>query len=621
MRMPAGYLSFLRRASILSALLIGACTTPQPSTQSPDDPPTQTVDDTPTAPADDSPEDGEQADTRAPETSITAGPSGSIELTEATFTFSCDEADCDFECQLGSAAWSECSSPQRLTPLRPGSHSWSVRARDAAGNVDASAATRGWTVDPPYSLTVSSERIAQAGLDPVRFTAQLRQGGWPASGRPLTVTVPRGTRSAITDGGDGSYAWTVTPASSGIFPVTVALDDISVTREALVMATVADGLGQPMLVAGDVNTEGYEDGATISPDGRYLFVQYGPLYFSGIFNHASICAEAGWSMYDLTTCPGKTDSELVFQTIGPYANAQRPLFPTAGIVDGMLSHLAITIPTVINGLVRFPTVFYGFRRQADGSFREPFKVAFDDAYGTNGPFGLSFQMLDDTHARFLVAWDNYFNSLGDDKPDIYHGLITMDTTTNLGDVVYTGQYFESIDPHIAPVGFDSHAGVQGNPHLYYDATGTVQSIWTDDEQISHDLTVYRLSSGSFPDGSWDPVTLPAKINTAANESQPFFTGSHLILNRDVSIVAHAYLGSGGHDYHLDSSWGDAVTLLASGDLAEHGLFGVGEPTVARFEGKTYLYFIYVENRSIRPSGRFDMDLGAAYVEIPGSYLP
>ncbi len=375
-----------------------------------------------------------------------------------------------------------------------------------------------------------------------------------------------------------------------------------------------------------VNTDGYEDGITITPDGEYLFIQYGPVYFSGVLLHSTICAEAGWTLYNLETCPGKSDSSWVFGTRGPYSAPLRPGFPTGSIANGTLTHIDIEVPGVAKGIALFPTVFYGFKRQADGSFAEPFKLAFNDSRGANAPFGLSFQMNGPHSADFVVAWNNYFGDLGDDTPDIYHGSITMGQNTSLGDVVYEDGFFSSIDPAISPVGFDSHMGVQGNPHLYYDDFGDVQSIWVDDEQDAHAITVYVRTAGVFPQGTWEPVLLPGTINPytpggdeALRSSQPFFDGSRLFLNRGTRIVYHAYTGT--HDsagYSNPANWGAEVVVLASTDgAAMGGIFGVGEPTLAQRDGRTWLYFAYVETRAAGTgTGRYDFKIGAAFVEIP-----
>jgi hypothetical protein len=87
-------------------------------------------------------------DATAPQTTIDGGPSGAVNETSATFTFSSSEAGSSFECKLDGGAWDSCSSPEALTSLSDGPHTLSVRATDAADNTDPTPATRTWTVDP-----------------------------------------------------------------------------------------------------------------------------------------------------------------------------------------------------------------------------------------------------------------------------------------------------------------------------------------------------------------------------------------------------------------------------------------------------------------------------------------
>lgn len=85
-----------------------------------------------------------------PDSTITSGPTqgGFVESATATFGFS-SEAGATFECKLDGGTFASCVSPKTYTPLANGSHTFSVRATDAAGNEDATPAQRTWTVDAP----------------------------------------------------------------------------------------------------------------------------------------------------------------------------------------------------------------------------------------------------------------------------------------------------------------------------------------------------------------------------------------------------------------------------------------------------------------------------------------
>jgi len=473
-----------------------------------------------------------------------------------------------------------------------------------------------------YSLTFTMTRLPQTGLDPFRVRSTLTKNSAALSGQTLTLTIPKGSVSAVTDNADGTYDFVVTPTTTGTYPVTVACAGQTFTRKAVVIDTNMTGTGQPIAIPGDyVNSAGYEDGVTITPDGQYLFVQYGPFYFAGISNFLTICSSVSYSAgYDLNTCDGRTNSSFVFDSIGPFAAPSRPDFPSGALSNNKLRHVpGLVSAGLINGLVGFPTFFYGFKLQANGEFDEPFRVGFSDDRGLNGPFGLSFKMNTDGTAQFVVAWNNYMNQLGDDKPDIYAGTMTMGQNNSFGTVVYSGDSFASITPTITPVSFSSHANTQGNPSLYYDTGGTVRSIWTDDEAVTHNLSVYRITAGTFPSGTWVLDTLPTVINTGADENQPFFTGEKLILRRDNQIVYHDYRPTNGacsSGYTHADCWGVEVVLIgANGHTGIGEIFTVGEPTVATRNGQKFLYFVYVEARALS-SGLIDWNLDAASVEIP-----
>ncbi len=488
----------------------------------------------------------------------------------------------------------------------------------------------GGTTSNSYALTLEMDRVEKSGFDDIKVTVTLTKDGSGFSGQSLTKTVPKGSVSSVSDLGEGKYSFTISPSATGEYPVTVSYDSTSIKRTAVVLDSNLSGTGQPMAVPGDyINTEGYEDGATITPDGEYLFVQYGPIYFSGILYYSTICNSTTLSAgYDLNNCNGNTDSELVFNTVGPYADQYRPGFPVGNISGGQLVHLNdLVLSGVFNGIVAFPTVFYGFKRQSDGTFAEPFKLAFNDDKGVNGPFGPSFILKGDGTADFVIAWNNYFDGNADggtttgenDKPDVYYGNLTLGTDKNLGDVTFaSNDGFSSISPNITPVSFSSHNGVQGNPHAYTEG-GVVKSIWTDDEQSTHNLSVYSLASGTFPNGTWNLITLPSKIATSAEENQPFFTGTKLYFRRGSNIVSHSYNptnGSCSSGFAHNDCWGDEeVVIGANGNTTDGTIFSVGEPTIATRDGKNYLYFVYVLKRANSDVSKNDWNINVGFVEI------
>jgi hypothetical protein len=81
-----------------------------------------------------------------PDTTIVSGPSGTTSDTSASVAFAASEPGAAFECRVDGGGWGACTSPTSYTGLADGSHSFEVRARDAAGNLDASPASRSWIV-------------------------------------------------------------------------------------------------------------------------------------------------------------------------------------------------------------------------------------------------------------------------------------------------------------------------------------------------------------------------------------------------------------------------------------------------------------------------------------------
>jgi hypothetical protein len=117
-------------------------------------------------------------DTVLPDTTIGSAPSGAVNSTTATFTFSANEAGATFECSIDGAAFATCTSPRSYTGLSEGSHMFAVRARDAATNVDPTPATASWSIDvtaPTTMITAAPSGAVSSTSANVEFSSN--EGG------------------------------------------------------------------------------------------------------------------------------------------------------------------------------------------------------------------------------------------------------------------------------------------------------------------------------------------------------------------------------------------------------------------------------------------------------------
>src|SRR3954469_5799228 len=119
------------------------------------------------------------ADTVAPDTAISASPSNPSSSSAASFSFTASDAAPSsrgpaFECSLDGAAFAACASPKSYSGLAEGSHSFRVRATDAAGNTDATPASFGWAIDtvaPDTAISASPSNPSSSSAASFSFTA------------------------------------------------------------------------------------------------------------------------------------------------------------------------------------------------------------------------------------------------------------------------------------------------------------------------------------------------------------------------------------------------------------------------------------------------------------------
>lgn len=93
----------------------------------------------------------EVVDEAPPDTTITTSPSNPSNSSSAVFSFTGTDTGgsgiASFECKFDGGNFAVCTNPQTYNGLSNGSHTFQVRAIDAAGNADPSPASFTWTID------------------------------------------------------------------------------------------------------------------------------------------------------------------------------------------------------------------------------------------------------------------------------------------------------------------------------------------------------------------------------------------------------------------------------------------------------------------------------------------
>jgi hypothetical protein len=170
-------------------------------------------------------------DTAAPNTTITSRPGEVTNSGTASFGFTSTEAGGTFACSLDGSAFTGCTSPANYSGLAAGSHTFQVRATDAAGNTDSTPASVTWTIDtiaPDTTITSGPAAVTNKTNASFKFTSTEKGGTFACSldgGAFAACTSPAGYNGLApgnhmfhvratdiagnTDSTPASYNWTI----------------------------------------------------------------------------------------------------------------------------------------------------------------------------------------------------------------------------------------------------------------------------------------------------------------------------------------------------------------------------------------------------------------------------
>ncbi|MDP6959359.1 MAG: hypothetical protein QF645_11175, partial [Planctomycetota bacterium] len=176
-------------------------------------------------------------DTIGPETSITFTPPNASPSNSAQFLFTSTETGSTFERKLDGGLWQTTTSPEILSGLSDGSHTYKVRAIDPVGNIDPTPASYTWSIDtviPNTTITSTPDNPSGSSTatfafssseNPSSFQRRLDGAAWQGVASPEVLTglvdgshtyeVRAIDPTGNTDPTPASYSWTIDSTAPG----------------------------------------------------------------------------------------------------------------------------------------------------------------------------------------------------------------------------------------------------------------------------------------------------------------------------------------------------------------------------------------------------------------------
>lgn len=108
-----------------------------------------------------------------PDTVLTRSPPAIMRTADADFRFTATITGSSFDCKVDATPFVPCSSPEIVT-VGEGQHTFTVRAKSAAGTVDPTPAMYTWVVDatPPETVITSGPQPGATGDVSFEFTSE-----------------------------------------------------------------------------------------------------------------------------------------------------------------------------------------------------------------------------------------------------------------------------------------------------------------------------------------------------------------------------------------------------------------------------------------------------------------
>jgi hypothetical protein len=397
--------------------------------------------------------------------------------------------------------------------------------------------------------------------------------------------------------GDGRYQIAVFAARSGEVEVTIQakVDGVALAAATtiLFLPYVAPEWDIPVAVA-SVNTNGYEDSAAISPDGRTLFFSYTPLVGCGYL-------PAGYG--------DEPDKPECANPAGPVGPPEREC--TFGLTaDGAVS------PGLFGDTDQWPWVkslmsTYVATRKKDGTFDYPKWISFDDD-GTLlevSPSSGSENPAPGEEYNFFFGYPDWL----DLDPEFNNTIYAVATISAGQSVVLSDPITQMSNPPVKVLArtltgemnvVREQSAQIGEYKVFWNPVSNQHELWFErrvTDEGSLDIVVSPLL-GDYPDGDWGAaVPIPGLVNTDSHEEgfpapamMPGPDGDelHMFFNRGIPDE------TGGEAHILearfeDGAWTDGTPVISASGSDAGAVFIVALPALSRGDFGTEMFFVYV----------------------------
>jgi len=547
----------------------------------------------------------------APDTTITLQPDNPSASASATFTFGSSDGTGvgHFEASLDDGAFATATSPASLTGLADGSHTFAVRAIDAAGNVDPSPAAYTWTVD-----TTAPAAPGIGAVTPTTVSGTAEPG---ATVEVFVNGLSVGTTTADADGhwsiaaslADGAYSLTAqatdavgntgTASASGAWTVDTTAPTITLPgfsnlvagQVTLSLTSSENGTGY-FTILSSTETAGTATQIKEGRDAAGTVTRYGALPLSA--------ATAGtYIVGDLAALSSYTVAFVAADDAGNLSEVMTTTFTTAGIRDTVgMDWRPIDRVGHIDGVAYNPSLAFG----PDGT---PYLAYRDDDLG--GKARVS------RYDKAIAGWVSVgAETVSPDDANFGHLAVAPDGALYLAyqdashssraTVMKYSQTSGTWTP-VGSVGFSSAAIY--DPFLAFAPDGTMYIAYQEDSG-SAAATVMRYNRGT---DSWESVgsvsgsTTWALTHSLTFPSIAFASDGSLYLSyRDKGISSNYYavvlkyenggwatIGGASIGYRAYSISPLAIGLDGELYLAYADGASGGRATVRRFNGTSWDY--------------------------------